>query len=183
MRVVDELNSGKGRATPSRKEAEAARKAQMKVPLTRREQAKRDRAARDSVRQKQNEALRGGGSDKYLPVRDRGPVRRLCRDWVDRRRNIAEFLLPVLLLILILTFVQAPWAVSLTFALWTAMILGTVVDEIALVIGLRREIRRRFTPADVKGTTAYSVLRSTQMRRFRLPKPQIARGAPLPERY
>jgi len=29
----------------------------------------------------------------------------------------------------------------------------------------------------------YVLLRSTQLRRFRLPKPQIARGAPLPERY
>jgi hypothetical protein len=27
------------------------------------------------------------------------------------------------------------------------------------------------------------VLRSTQLRRFRLPRPQVARGASLPERY
>src|SRR5690606_19412452 len=49
-RVVDETEAGKGRATPSRKEALAARKKQMKTPLTRKEQAKRERAARESMR-------------------------------------------------------------------------------------------------------------------------------------
>jgi len=182
MRVVDD-NGGKGRATPSRKEAEAMRKAQMKVPMTRREQSKRDRAARESVRVKQNEALRGGGSDKYLPARDRGPVRHFCRDFVDRRWNVAEFMLPALVVILLLTFIRTSWSEAIIYPLWAVMIVATVIDEILLVRGLRRAIRRRFSPSEVKGTTAYSVLRSTQMRRFRLPKPQIARGATLPERY
>ena len=92
--MVDETEAGKGRRTPTRKEAEAARKKQMKVPVTRKEQAKRERAAREELRLKQREALKTG-DEKYLPVRERGPVRKFCRDYVDRRWNFARIPAPV----------------------------------------------------------------------------------------
>ena len=48
---------------------------------------------------------------------------------------------------------------------------------------LKKEVARRFPDESAKGLTLYTLLRSTQLRRWRLPKPQIDRGAPLPERY
>lgn len=172
----------KGRPTPSRKEAEAARKKAMKTPMTRKEQLRREREARAQLRQRQQEALRSGrGAD--LPPRDRGPVRAFARDFVDRRRNVSEYLLPVLVLVLLLSFVNQAWAQLVVFYVWAAVILLTIVDEVTMVRGLKRGLRERFAGESTKGAVGYAVLRSTQLRRFRLPTPTIERGAPLRERY
>jgi hypothetical protein len=183
-RVVDETEAGKGRRTPTRKEAEAARKKQMKVPVTRKEQAKRERIAREEIRLKQREALKTG-DEKYLPARERGPVRKMCRDYIDRRWNFAEFLLPFLALVLVVSLAGsgAQWGETATFVLYPFIIFGTVIDEVILVRGLRKQLKERFSPDETRGAVAYSVLRSTQLRRFRLPKPQVKRGEPLANRY
>jgi hypothetical protein len=174
--------NAKGKPTPSRKEAEAARKKAMKTPLTRKEQLRREREARAQLRQRQQEALRSGrGAD--LPPRDRGPVRAFARDHVDRRRNVAEYLLPILVSVLLLSFVKTPLAQLLVFYAWAVMLLLTIIDEVVMVRGLKRGLRERFPDVPTKGATGYAVLRSTQLRRFRLPSPTIERGAPLRDRY
>jgi Flp pilus assembly protein TadB len=184
--VVDETEAGKGRATPSRKEAEAARKARLKTPSSRKDQAKRDREARDSMRTRQREALKSG-EEKYLPARERGPVRRFARDYVDRRRNVAEYLLIFLVIILLMGFVASgtgdAWVGTATFFTYPLIIVLVIVDEFFLVRGLRRELKARFSPDETGGTVGYAVLRTMQLRRMRLPKPQIERGAPLRDRY
>ena len=183
--MVDETEAGKGRRTPTRKEAEAARKKQMKVPVTRKEQAKRERAAREEIRLKQREALKTG-DEKYLPARERGPVRKFCRDYVDRRWNVAEFLLPFLalaFLVMIIGSTNADVQTILTSVVYPIVIVGTLIDEVIMVRGLRKQLKQRFTPDDVKGNVAYAVLRTTQLRRFRLPKPQLKRGEALAQRY
>ncbi|MGH3475126.1 MAG: DUF3043 domain-containing protein [Aeromicrobium sp.] len=171
----------KGRATPSRKEAEAARKKAMKTPMTRKEQMKRERQARAEIRERQQAALKSG-DEKFLPLRDRGRVRRFIRDYIDRRYVIAEFLLPILVVSFVVTSLPPPFA-QIGLLMWFAVTLLTIVDEIFLVRRLKKEVARRFPDESAKGLTLYSLLRSTQLRRWRLPKPQIARGAPLPERY
>jgi hypothetical protein len=184
-RVVDETEAGKGRRTPTRKEAEEARKKQMKVPMTRKEQAKRERASREDLRLKQREALKTG-DEKYLPARERGPVRKFCRDYDDRRWNVAEFLLPFLLVAFVVMIAgssNANVSAILTAIVYPVMIFGTVIDEFILVRGLRKQLKQRFSSDETGGAVAYTVLRSTQLRRFRLPKPQLKRGAPLATRY
>ncbi len=181
--MADEKADGKGRATPSRREAEQARKKQMKTPMTRKEGAKRERAARDELRKKQQEALRTG-DEKHLPARERGPVRRFLRDYVDRRWNVAEFMLPILLLILVLSYVNQPWSLALVTFMWTFTIVGVVLDTFRLLRGVKRELAaRKFDPAEASGAKFYVVLRSTQLRRFRLPRPQVKRGEQLSATY
>ncbi|NRQ51049.1 DUF3043 domain-containing protein [Aeromicrobium stalagmiti] len=184
--MADETETGKGRATPSRKEAEAARKKQMKTPMTRKEQRKRDMAVREELRVKQREALKNG-DERYLPAREQGPVRRFCRDYVDRRYNFAEYLLPFLIVLLILFAVAGSISDSattiLTAAVYPFVIFGTILDEIVLVRGLKKQLRARFGDDAVKGSIVYSVLRSTQLRRFRLPKVQVKRGETLGTNY
>ncbi|KQX76179.1 hypothetical protein ASD10_13930 [Aeromicrobium sp. Root472D3] len=185
-RVADETEAGKGRPTPSRREAEAARKKQMKTPMTRKEQAKRDRAAREEIRLKQRDALKSG-DERYLPAREQGPVRRFTRDYVDRRRNFAEYLLPFLVVLLVLFAVAGSISSNasavLTAFVYPFLIVGTVLDEIIMVRGLKKQLKERFGPDNVKGSTTYAVLRSTQLRRFRLPKPQVKRGEVLSGTY
>jgi hypothetical protein len=165
----------KGRATPSRKEAEAARKKAMKTPMTRKEQMQRERQARADLRRRQQEALRAGRGDA-LPPRDRGPVRAFARDYVDRRRNVAEYLLPILVVVFVLIYVPTPWAQLVSTFGWMLLIILTVIDEILLVGGLRKQLKLRFPDQSTRGAVGYAVLRSTQLRRIRLPKPAIGRG-------
>lgn len=153
----------------------------MKTPLTRKEQLKREREARSQIRERQQAALKSG-DEKFLPLRDRGPVRRFTRDYIDRRYLVAEYLLPILVIAFIVTTLPPPWA-GIGLLLWVGTTLLTIVDEFLLVRRLKKELARRFPNESRKGITLYVLLRSTQLRRFRLPKPQIARGAPLPERY
>jgi Flp pilus assembly protein TadB len=176
--------SGKGRPTPKRKDAEAERRQRLKPPRNRREASQRMRERRRSERTKMQEALRSG-DERHLPARDRGPVRRFCRDFVDARWNVAEWLLPLLLIILLLSFLGtgSAFAAWLQVVLWTATIIGTVFDTLLLIWRTRRELRRRFPDENRRGAVAYAVLRSSQLRRLRLPKPQVRRGATLPDRY
>lgn len=179
---VDENTPGaKGRKTPSRKEAEEARKRAMKTPMTRKEQMKRERQARAEIRERQQAALKSG-DEKYLPLRDRGRVRRFIRDYVDRRYVVAEFLLPILIVSFVVTSLPPPWA-QIGLLMWFAVTLITVIDEFILVRQLKKEVARRFPDESAKGLTLYTLLRSTQLRRWRLPRAQVARGEQLPERY
>jgi Protein of unknown function (DUF3043) len=175
---------GKGRPTPKRKDAEAERRARLKPPRDRREAARMMRERRKTDRVKMQEALRSG-DERHLPARDRGPVRRFCRDWVDARFNVAEWLLVLLALILVLSFLGAasPVIAWLQVAVWTATIVGTVADTLMLIWRTKRELRRRFPDENRRGAVTYAVLRSSQLRRLRLPKPQVSRGATLPDRY
>ena len=95
----------KGHATPSRKEQEAARKRPL-VPSDRRLAAKQSRsqvqAARDRAR-----AGMANGEEKYLPVRDKGPQKRYIRDYIDARFSIGEVLLPLLVVVIIGTFIDS----------------------------------------------------------------------------
>ena len=172
-----EIEQGKGRPTPSRKQAEAARKAALKPTSDRKQLARRKRQLRMEQRDKVRKAMLTG-DQKNLPTRDRGPVRAFCRDLVDSRYNVAEFLLPLLVLILVLSMI--PSLVGVQFALWMATIVGTTVDTMWLWARTRRELRARFPSDETRGALAYTLLRSSQMRRLRLPKPQVRRGQPLP---
>ncbi|MFL6089837.1 MAG: DUF3043 domain-containing protein [Aeromicrobium sp.] len=171
----------KDNPTPTRKEAEAARKKALKPPMTRKEQLQRDRDARKQIRSRQQDALRSG-EEKYLPLRDRGPIKRVARDYVDRRRLVAEYLLPILLVTFILTMFPNPWA-SIGMLCWFLATAVTVIEEFFVIRGLKKELAKRYPGQSTRGVVLYTVLRTTQLRRFRLPAPQIKRFEKLPERY
>ena len=174
-----EVERGKGRPTPSRREAEAARRARLKPTGDRKQLARRKRQQRVEQRNKVRQAL-VTGDQKNLPPRDRGPVRAFCRDLVDSRFNVAEYLLPLLVLILVLSMV--PPLLGVQFGLWMVTIVATTGDTIWLFVRTRRELRERFPADQTRGAVAYTILRSSQLRRLRLPKPRVKRGEPLPAR-
>ena len=173
---------GKGRPTPKRRESEAARRQRLSPPRDRKEAARLMREKRRAERLTVQEALRTG-DERHLPARDRGKVRRFCRDLVDARYNAAEFLLPLLVLILVAGFIPTAAAAWAQLVLWLTMIVGTVLDTGWLIVRTRRELARRFPEENRRGAVTYAVLRSAQLRRLRLPRPQVERGAALPERY
>jgi hypothetical protein len=173
---------GKGRPTPSRKEAEAAARARAKVPRTRKEQAAAQRSARGDTSRKMREAMKTG-DDRYLPSRDRGPVRRFIRDFVDSRFSFIELMVPLLIVSMILGYSGSTGMVQLGNTVLFTTLLVIIVDIVMLRVRLRRELARRFPGESTKGTTLYAAMRSLQMKFLRLPKPQVKIGEKLPETY
>jgi hypothetical protein len=169
---------GKGRPTPTRREAEAARKQALKKPRNRKEASAYRREKVRIERAKMQDAMKTG-DDRYLPAADKGPVRRFARDYVDARWSVMEFALPVLLVISLLgvDFSAAfSWLPGLVNLLFLVMIVAIAGDWFILTSGLKRSVARKFPDESTKGIGFYAVRRTMQMRRWRLPKPMVARG-------
>jgi hypothetical protein len=165
----------KGRPTPKRSQAQSQRRSVANTTMTRKEAAKRQREERRAALERQRQAL-AGGDERYLPARDKGPVRRFARDFVDSRFNIAEFFLPMAVVILVLSMVQVPALQSASLLLWLVVIVLIVLDSVATGYRLKKRLAERFPDENKRGAVAYALMRSLQMRRLRLPKPQVKRG-------
>ncbi|MGP9021219.1 DUF3043 domain-containing protein [Streptomyces sp. BR1] len=165
----------KGRPTPKRAEAQTQRRRASTVPTDRKEAAKRQREARRADLAKQREAL-ANGDQRFLPARDKGPVRKFVRDFVDSRWCIAEFFLPLAVIILVLSMVRIGSLQNIALLLWLAVIVLIVLDSIGLAFRLKKQLKARFPDEPTKGAVAYGLMRTLQMRRLRLPKPQVKRG-------
>ncbi|UQA95918.1 DUF3043 domain-containing protein [Streptomyces halobius] len=165
----------KGRPTPKRSEAQSQRRSRASTPTNRKDATKAAREARRADMARQREAL-ASGDERYLPVRDKGPVRRFARDFVDSRWSVAEFFLPMAVLILVLTMVRVPQIQTIALLMWLVIIVAIVLDSIVIWTRLGKQVRERFPDENTKGVKAYAVMRTLQMRRLRLPKPQVKRG-------
>lgn len=169
---------GKGRPTPSRRDAEAARKATFKKPRNRKEASAIRREKVRTERSKMQQAMQTG-DDRYLPAADKGPVRRFARDYVDARYSVMEFALPILLVVSLVGVVfspQYPWLAGMVNLLFLAMILLIGADWFLLTGGLRKAAGVKFPNESTKGLGFYAVRRTMQMRRWRQPKPMVKRG-------
>lgn len=173
---------GKGRPTPTRKEAEAAAKARAKTPRTRRELADAQRQQRTSSSQRMREAMKTG-DDRYLPARDKGPVKRFVRDFVDRRFSVVELLIPLLVVSLILGWSGRSALVSASSLVLMITVVFVIIDMVILQIRLRRQLAQRFPGQRPRGVAFYAATRAMQMRFMRLPKARIKVGQELPDDY
>lgn len=180
--TTDGPAGGKGRPTPTRKEAEAAARARARVPRTRKDMAAAKRAARGDSADKMRQAMRTG-EEKYLPSRDRGPVRRFVRDFVDSRLSFIELMVPLLVVSMILGYSGNQSAIQFGNTVLFTTLLMIIVDGFFLRFRLRRELTRRFPDQSTKGAYLYALMRSMQMKFMRLPKPQVKIGEKLPETY
>ena len=179
---VPEKEGGKGRPTPTRKEAEAAAKARAKIPRTRKGAAAAQRTSRSESSRKVREAMKSG-DERFYPARDRGPMRRFARDYVDSRFSLIELVIPLLLVTLVLGYSGNPTLARWGNTLLTFMVLFVVLDMIWLRFRVRRELVRRFPGESYKGLTYYTLTRALQMKFMRLPKAQVKIGQKLPEHY
>lgn len=176
-------DGGKGRPTPTRREAEQRNRrplvsgSVLKQNASKAERKAARRARREAInaeRAQQRQAMLTG-DDKNLPPRDRGPARRWVRDYVDARRGLGEFFLLFALIALGMSLVRDP-AIQLaaTALLWSVMI-AVAAESFLLRRKLKRETQARFGDK-ASGAAGYGMLRSLQLRRTRLPRPQVARG-------
>ena len=167
----------KNRPTPKRREQEAARK-QPLVVTDRKLAREQDRAKRREGQVKMRQAM-VTGDDRNLPARDKGPVRRFVRDYVDARWSVGEFMLPVMVIVLALTFIAPKWPAAYTFIFLAVygLVFVAAVDMLFMWRRLRKQIAERFTPEQTpRGLAWYATMRAFQMRRTRMPRPLVKRG-------
>ncbi len=167
----------KGHATPKRKDAQAKRVVNSLAPATNRQERRKQKEAQRQSRV----ASRGAymrGEESALPVRDRGPARRFVRNYVDARRSIAEYLLPLLFVVLIISRITslAIFAIALMYAVF----LGALIEGFVLSRKIRKLVTEKFPDSPSRGLGVYGWSRSTQLRRLRAPKPQFKPGDKLP---
>ena len=166
--------AGKGRATPSRAEQEAARKRPL-VPDTKEAKA---RAKADLAAQREKARVgMAAGDDKYLPARDKGPQRKFVRDFVDGGWHLGESVMPAMVLVILATFVPIPAVQYYSFVGLWIFILFVIGDMVITSIRVKQAARAKFGADKVeKGLGWYGAMRIIQMRFLRLPKPQVKRG-------
>lgn len=153
--------------TPKRRDAEAARRERLNPQLSPKEARKRARQDASAERRKQLDAV------------EKNPGRALMRDWVDSRRNLAEWSMPVLMALLAVVLVITPIYPALvepaTYATWAFM--GLVVVDIWMMWrGFKRLAAERIPNEPLKGLLYYGFNRSLSFRRIRIPKPVVKRG-------
>ena len=167
--------SKKGRPTPKRKEAEAARKVASLTPASTKEEKKRAKEAARASRITARAAYMRG-DENALPARDKGPVKRYVRNYVDARKSIGEYFLPIIFIVLIFTLIPYPIFQIGSIIIMYSVLLISVIDGFFLSKKIKTVVTEKFPGADLKGIGMYGWLRSTQMRRMRSPKPQIKVG-------
>jgi len=173
--TTNDSTGGKGRPTPKRKESESKRVTSSLAPITTKdEKAKAKEAERHARAINRIAYLRG--DENALPARDRGPARRFVRTYVDSRRSVGEYFLPIIFVVLILTIIPIPAVQFASIALMYSVLLVAVVDGIFLAKRVKKEVAQRFPDTNTRGLGMYAWLRSTQMRRLRAPKPQVSVG-------
>ncbi|WP_203335353.1 DUF3043 domain-containing protein [Nocardioides limicola] len=179
---------GKGRPTPSRKEAEQAARQRAKAPRSRKEMTAAQRQAEKSKRVSSSREIREGmkrGDERFLGPRDRGPVRRFIRDFVDSRFSFLELVLPLMIVTLALGYSGNAYLAGVGNNILLGTVLLMLIETLIMRFRLKRELAARFAGADVviKRPLLYAVLRATQLRFMRMPKPRVKIGQPLPGDY
>ena len=165
----------KGKATPSRKQQEAANRR----PLVG-DKSKEGRAAvKERLAAERRQAREGmmRGEDKYLPIKDRGPQKRLARDIVDARFTAGELVMPAMVVFLITTATDIYYLQLVSLVLMWGLFVVVIIDAFLLGRKARKLIEQKYANQSVeRGLAWYAGLRSIQMRPMRLPKPQVKRG-------
>jgi len=167
--IVVSRTRKKDGATPTRKQAEAARMERLHPTLSPKQQKKAEREARYQARM---DAL-----DRV----ERSPARVLLRDYVDARWTISEFVLPSMILIMAgsmaVMMLGAPQAAAEAVAgvLW--ILVGAAFINVWIMWrGYKRLLEERLPGTPTKSLGMYMFNRAIMIRRFRQPSPRIKRG-------
>ena len=169
--------AGKGRPTPKRSEAQGRRTGPPPPPPTTRKEAYRRMRANQAARRAEVRQGAARGDDSYLPARDRGPVRKLVRDIVDSRRNVGSFFLAIAGVALIGTVAPSMAVRSYATFLLFGYFLLFFGDSLVLGRRIKKTVAQRFPEARLRGLVWYGVSRSTMIRRWRFPKPDVPLNA------
>jgi len=176
----DKLN-GKGRATPTRKEAQATRRSgsPARARTASRPGAKPNdpksarKAMAEARRAKAAEYRRAmnSGDISKLPARERVPERVMARDLVDQRRNLGPLLLGVIVIAYFLGLAPVRGLKIVAFYLLPLCLILIVADSIAAARKVNRLVREKYPNSTVK-VKGYVGQRALMPARWRQPRPR-----------
>ncbi len=182
------VQAGKGRPTPKRSAAEANRyrtvtgsttsgRGPAKAPDPRRKATPDEKARARDERNRQVQAMRNG-EEWALGPRDRGPAKRLARDYVDAHRRPMEFYMYALVVLIIALFAgKSSSAVGSYMQIFLLVIIAViVVDAILLRRSLLKLVHAQMPKESTRGLAFYAIMRALQLRRFRQPTPRLKPG-------
>ncbi|MCL1907657.1 MAG: DUF3043 domain-containing protein [Propionibacteriaceae bacterium] len=165
---VKKTQGKKSIPTPTRKQAEAARRDRIQPVLTRKEVKAQERQARYRAQ------------DEQMAKTNALPYNIMIRDWVDHRWNFAEFAMPLVLLMFVGTLLVA-YVVPSMYAIFPLVIWGflglLILDTILMWFGCRAQLKRHFPMESMKGKFSYAMSRTMMLRRSRNPQPRVKRGS------
>jgi|SRR5579875_733365 hypothetical protein len=178
--------AGKGRPTPKRSEAERNRYRSITGAATsgrgpasagsaRRKLTPEEKARARAERERRMTAMRRG-EEWALGPRDRGPVRKLARDYVDAHRRPSEYYMYVLLILLVALLSRNATLNTYVSPLVLVLIVVVAVDAFLIRRALRKLAAERCPGESTRGMTTYAVMRALQIRRFRMPAPRLKPG-------
>lgn len=160
-----QARSKKSIPTPTRRQAEDARRQRIQPVLTKKQSKQKQREAQDEATARMHAR----------------PHNVMIRDWVDRRWNVAELMLPIMLILMVgIMFSSLWWPSIMTYGMiviW-ALLAGLILDTIIMWQGLRQRLRLYFPHEPIKGKLGYAFSRAMSTRRGRRPPPQVKRGTP-----
>lgn len=175
--AIEQGPAKKSRPTPTRKEAEAANKRPL-VPNDRRAAAKAARIKQRAQRDAEFAAMKAG-DERALPYRDRGPVKKYARNYVDARHNVGEYFLFVAMFFLVLAIIfgKNPYVSLFTLALVYSVVFVALIDTFVAWKRLKKRLIAKFgDDVELRGVGRYTAMRVFQIRRARLPKPMVKHG-------
>lgn len=117
------------------------------------------------------------GEEWALPARDKGPVKALTRDYVDSRRRISEFYMYILVLLFVLLLLKNPATQAIVYPIVLVLVAVMAVEGIMTSRGVKKLAAQRFPGESTRGITRYAIMRTLQIRRFRMPAPRIGPGS------
>lgn len=176
--------AGKGRPTPKRSEAERNRYQSITGSTTSGrgpstggsgKATPEDKARLKSERERRTAAMRRG-EEWALGPRDRGPVKRLARNYVDAHRRPSEYYMYALIVLLVVLFSRNKAVSDIVTPLVLVLIVVIVVDAYLIRRALHRMAAERYPGESTRGMTTYAVMRALQIRRFRMPMPTLKPG-------
>ncbi len=167
--------------TPKRSEAESQNYHPL-VPKDRKASRKAEKLRRRKRQDAEYAAMKSGDLT-HMPAAERIPVRVYIRDYVDSRFNIAEYFLPAMLVILIISMivmVTLPIAAMWLMAAMYVYMVVAVIDLFVLWHDLKKQLVDRFGASSVDKrmrSGMYASQRAMNIRRWRLPIPRLKKRA------
>lgn len=153
--------------TPTRKQAEQARRERLKPTLSPKEARAKERQAKAVQR------------DSAMKTQEAQPGKVLMRDWVDSRRGLSQWSMPVLMVMLMLSLVVTGFGTLFTaimsYATWVVMLL-IALDLFRMWRGYKKLHAERLPREPLKGLVFYGINRSINLRRLRMPAARVKPG-------
>lgn len=179
-RPTPKRDSGKrrGPVAPAPMTASEARQRRKEARRTMTKEEKRaDKLQRRAAVTQRRERMMDG-DEAYLLPRDKGPLRRYVRDIVDSRRGLLGLFMPISLglIFVMLGVPQFQYYVSPTMLVVMALM---ALDAILLARKVNKAVDAKFpdnTETHWK-LGLYAAGRASQVRRMRMPRPQVSLGA------